>query len=146
MRPSAEYHPGAGWLRDRGRDPDMARACLAGLWLRSNFLDESHRISQDLHTAEGSFWHGVMHRREGDFGNAKYWFRRVGRHPVFEPLGRDAQQSGVTRSESWDPYLFIDSVEASVARGEGDADRLLALQDREWHRLFAHCYRAATDR
>lgn len=25
VRPSAEYHPGAGWLRDRGRDPGMAK-------------------------------------------------------------------------------------------------------------------------
>lgn len=26
IRPSAEYHPGAGWLRDHGRDPAMAKA------------------------------------------------------------------------------------------------------------------------
>jgi hypothetical protein len=38
--------------------------CAAGLWLRFDFLDESHRVSQ---TAEGTpdydFWHAVMHRR-----------------------------------------------------------------------------------
>src|SRR5262245_27341324 len=55
-------------------DPDMALACLAGLWLWFDFLDESHTVSQAIHTPEGSFWHGVMHRREGDYGNAKYWF------------------------------------------------------------------------
>ena len=26
VRPTAEYHPGAGWLRKQGRDPDMAQA------------------------------------------------------------------------------------------------------------------------
>ena len=26
VKPSAEYHPGAGWLRDHGRDPAMAKA------------------------------------------------------------------------------------------------------------------------
>ena len=26
VKPSAEYHPGAGWLRDNGRDPAMAKA------------------------------------------------------------------------------------------------------------------------
>src|SRR5205807_2070267 len=31
-------------------DGDMARACLAGLWLYHDFLDESHTISQDVAT------------------------------------------------------------------------------------------------
>src|SRR6187401_2907583 len=77
------------------RDADMARACLAGLWLRFDDLDESHRVSQELHNAEGSFWHAVMHRREGDFGNSKYWWRRVGLHPVFGMLGEEARALGV---------------------------------------------------
>jgi hypothetical protein len=64
------------------RDPKMARACLAGLWLRFDFLEESHRISQEIDSPTGSFWHAIMHRREGDFGNSKYWWRRVGKHPA----------------------------------------------------------------
>ena len=39
------------------RDPLAARACLAGLWLYHDFLDESHAISQDLDTKESSCWH-----------------------------------------------------------------------------------------
>src|SRR5262245_21856010 len=61
--------------------------CLAGLWLYFDFLDESHAISQ---TAEGvpdhDFWHAIMHRREPDAGNSKYWWRRVGNHPVLAQL------------------------------------------------------------
>src|SRR5690348_9587161 len=57
---------------------DFARGCIAGLWLRHGFLDESHTISQSLDNSSGSYWHGLMHRREGDFDNTKYWFRRVG--------------------------------------------------------------------
>jgi hypothetical protein len=53
------------------RDPDMARACLAGLWLLYDFLDESHTISQNLGTPTGSYWHGLMHRREPDYDNPK---------------------------------------------------------------------------
>src|SRR5439155_27265178 len=49
------------------RDRLMGSACLAGLWLWFDYLDESHSLSQDIHTPEGSFWHGIMHRREGDF-------------------------------------------------------------------------------
>src|SRR5262245_49234616 len=50
-------------------DADMAAACLAGLWLYHDFLDESHTISQSLETTSGSYWHGLMHRREPDFAN-----------------------------------------------------------------------------
>jgi len=53
------------------RDRDLAAACRAGLWLHHDFLDESHAISQGIETAEGSYWHALMHRREGDFGNPK---------------------------------------------------------------------------
>jgi len=67
-------------------DREMALACCAALWLRFDFLDKSHQISQALDTAEGSFWHGVMHRREPDFTNAKYWFRRCGQHEIYGPL------------------------------------------------------------
>src|SRR5438105_123592 len=56
--------------------PELAQACISGLWLRHNFLDESHHISQDLHSLEGSYWHAIMHRREPDYWNSKYWFRR----------------------------------------------------------------------
>ena len=37
------------------RDREMARACLAALWLYHDFLDELHRISQSLHGREGSY-------------------------------------------------------------------------------------------
>src|SRR5271156_5082063 len=72
------------------KDAAFASACRAGLWLYHDFLDESHTISQDLDTPEGSYWHALMHRRESDFGNSKYWFRRVGPHPIFDDLRVDA--------------------------------------------------------
>jgi hypothetical protein len=125
------------------RDMDMARACLAGLWLRYDHLDESHRISQEIHTPEGSFWHGILHRREGDYGNAKYWFRRVGDHPVFEPLGAAAKELGVFPSGQWDPYAFVDRVESTVAAGRPGDEALSQLQEREWQLLFDYCYRRA---
>ncbi len=60
----------------------------AGIWLLAGDLNRSHEVSQNLDTAEGSYWHGIMHRREGDFWNAKYWFRKVGPHPVMEQLAQ----------------------------------------------------------
>src|SRR5262245_59207585 len=137
------------------RDPEMARACLAGLWLLHDFLDESHEISQEIETPTGSFWHGIMHRRESDFGNAKYWFRRVGAHPVFEPLRREAarlasgappQAAFLATQPGWDPFAFVDLCEASAA--ESAACHMLArrVQRVEWDLLFAHCYEHAAVR
>src|SRR6185295_8112209 len=69
-------------------DSDMAACSIAGVWLLHDCLDESHAISQGIDTTSSSFWHAIMHRREGDFSNAKYWFRHAGQHPAFDPLGR----------------------------------------------------------
>lgn len=76
----------------RVRDRESAEACLAALWLWGDDLDRSHRISQGLHGQDGCYWHGIMHRREGDFSNAKYWMRRVGEHPIHDALNRAARE------------------------------------------------------
>jgi hypothetical protein len=55
---------------------------LAGLWLLEGDLDASHELSQKWETPTGSYWHAIMHRREGDFGNSKYWYRRIKKHPA----------------------------------------------------------------
>jgi hypothetical protein len=130
---------------------EFAQACLAGLWLYFDYLDESHRISQDLDTVEGSYWHGLMHRREPDFWNSKYWFRRVGRHPVFEGLAKEAAElaaeakaagAGVL-SAAWDPFAFVDLCE-KAEQGESPLALLCRkIQQREWQLLFDFCYRQA---
>ena len=40
----------------------------------------AHRIVQDHDADEAAAWiHAVVHRMEGDIGNARYWYRRCGR-------------------------------------------------------------------
>lgn len=135
-------------------DRQMALACLAGLWLRHDFLDESHRISQDIAGATGSYWHGILHRREGDFSNAKYWFRRVQQHPVFNALAVEAgrlaaaadapQQAAYLASQDpWDPFRFVDLCQRALDGPPALESFCRDLQLREWELLFDHCYREA---
>ncbi|MBY0523944.1 MAG: hypothetical protein K2R98_11130 [Gemmataceae bacterium] len=131
---------------------DFAAACLAGLWLYHDFLDESHKISQDIDTSTGSFWHGILHRREPDYSNAKYWFRRVGQHPVFPAIHKAAAELAradpqaprfLSHQTAWDPFEFVDYCE-QCAKGHGDALLARRVQQREWEILFDYCYRQAS--
>ena len=58
-------------------------AVIAGLWLYADDLDASHRVSQTMDSALGAWWHGIMHRREGDYANARYWLARARSHRKF---------------------------------------------------------------
>jgi hypothetical protein len=119
------------------RSRDDAEALIAGLWLWHDFLDESHAISQGLHTPTGSYWHAIMHRREGDFSNAKYWYARCRSHPV---LAEIASRAG----GRFEPNAFVDLV-ARVYEAPDDPQhaRAVELQRIEWEALFGHCVRAA---
>jgi hypothetical protein len=131
----------------------MASACCAGLWLYHDFLDEAHTISQAIDTPTGSYWHGILHRREGDFDNARYWFRRVGAHPAFADLGRAAARlvagtalegSALFRAPSgWDAFAFVGLCAAAVAGRSADEMLCRQIQAREWETLFDYCYHHA---
>src|SRR5262249_46033412 len=101
-------------------DADMAAACLAGLWLYHDFLDESHTLSQEIDTTSGSYWHAILHRREPDASNSKYWWRQVGNHPVFVQLAEEAARLGW---RAWDPVAFVDACEKE--RGSGSEREML---------------------
>ena len=105
-------------------------ALAAGLWLYIDELDRSHRISQGMGDQTGAFWHAIMHRREGDFGNSGYWFSRTGHHPAMDQIaGYDAKD-------------FLKQAERAYEQGNNTDPTLAELQREEWARLFEWCARA----
>jgi hypothetical protein len=119
-----------------------ANAALAGLYLYFCDYDNAHTIAQDIHTPEGSFWHGILHRQEPDPGNAGYWFRRVGKHPVFPALRDAASNAGYKARGDWDPFAFIDYCEQARRKpGSKDEELAMTVQLAEWQLLFDYCAR-----
>jgi hypothetical protein len=101
----------------------LAAPVRAGLLLWNDALAESHAVSQGIEGATGAYWHGIMHRREGDLDNAGHWFRRTGAHPVCsevqaaalsiteEAFAAGNRWAGERRADLeaagvWDPFRF----------------------------------------
>ncbi|MFD0698597.1 hypothetical protein ACFQZT_31470 [Paenibacillus sp. GCM10027628] len=136
-------------------------AIKAGLFLLNESLDKSHDIAQEITNASGSYWHALMHRMEGDYSNAKYWFNDVGPHPIFSnliqcvrnyltvkdlaELENEALHSKLEvliTSPVWNPCVFVDAVELQVSHIQNPMveNWLRHIQRYEMQLLLQHCY------
>jgi hypothetical protein len=88
-------------------------------WLYVDELERAHEICQSMGDATGAALHAMVHRREGDFGNALYWWHRAGNHPAL--VGQN-------------PVELTKAVEA------GDvSDATIERQREEWSALAVWC-------
>jgi hypothetical protein len=109
---------------------------LALLW--HDQLEAAHQLVQAREgDAEADLLHALLHRREGDYGNANYWFAAVGEHPLYAELGPSARALGVgDGSAALAPGTVVEAVRAACA-GERAAAPLFALQRLEFATLAA---------
>lgn len=114
-----------------------------GLFYALDALPEAHAIFQDAHDDTGSYWHGMLHRREGDFDNARYWFRRAGTMPFFSEIHRRAcaHSELMARQSNWDPYLFTGQCEQAKFGADELTAEMVALQRAEFDAVFDYCWR-----
>ena len=151
-----------GWIASfdaqfKDADPRSLGCLHAGLWVLADELDRAHAICQDIPTTCGSAWHAIVHRREPDFPNARYWWGRAagiawksGNNPSLAAIaGSSLDAAGVPALASWrknlarsyNPAAFVDLVESHHASGDPAVIGALSeLQRLEWAALFLECY------
>ena len=136
-------------------------AVKAGLLLWHDAADASHQLSQSIEglgkQQAGDYWHAILHRREPDYSNAKYWFRQFQTHPVMVQLlpyvtqalhdadGGSVWETRLLGKGTWDPFAFVDFCEAYADQEDsplGTAAR--RIQAAEMQLLMAATYRDAS--
>jgi hypothetical protein len=137
------------------------RAVQSGLHIWNESLELSHSISQEIMTPTGSYWHGLMHRMEGDFSNAKYWFTDARHHPIstqlvtclrsylseqhVTDLDHDTLRNKLevlVSSPEWNPSVFVDAVELQLMHVQDPRaeEWLRRIQHFEVKLLLNYCY------
>lgn len=130
----------AGRLTGLAEAPRAAALALALLW--HDDLDGAHQWCQ-AHEGhpECDYVHALLHRREGDFTNAKYWFREVGSHPVYAVVARVAtelKQPGLVIDGQWRPAAMVDACAAALGGEPVRSPALMQLQAAEFRALVDH--------
>ena len=70
---------------EQSEAPESLSPALRAMWedARGNW-SAAHAIAQDIDDQTGSWIHAYLHRKEGELGNAGYWYRRAG-----QPVAQD---------------------------------------------------------
>lgn len=77
--------------------PEGVSSALAGLWwdLKGDWA-RAHAAAQAEESPAGAWVHAYLHRKEGDLGNARYWYARAGKPVGEESL--EAEREAILRA------------------------------------------------
>jgi hypothetical protein len=116
-----------------GYNPGVVPFVRSLLLLTAGDLERAHILVQEASTADGTYIHGIVHRTEGDFDNARYWFRRTPVHPAAAEIYRRAAANSpkVASCTTWDPVWVTDWVETSKRAGADEELRAVLTIEAE---------------
>lgn len=114
---------------------------IALLW--HDRWDQAHTIAQAREGApDFDLLHAMLHRREGDFGNAGYWFRSAGKHPCYARLERRLADpalglQALLPKSGFTPEAFLERVRLGLRAGAAAEKEILIRAQAEEFRAFA---------
>ena len=77
--------------------PQNTSVYLQALWYDAKGeWDKAHTLIQDVDNRNASWIHAYLHRKEGDTGNADYWYRRAGK-----------KRPSVSLKEEWETIVTV---------------------------------------
>lgn len=94
--------------------------CLTLVWF--DYLELAHQIADEERSTEFCYFHAMIHRRERDFFNARFWFRQTDRrHVVFANITDEVRKylnqkgdqqllESLIRNDEWSPLEFLEEV------------------------------------
>ncbi|MDP6778540.1 MAG: hypothetical protein QGI83_17435, partial [Candidatus Latescibacteria bacterium] len=163
MTPEALF-PGSG-------RQELGQLVLAGLHHRNDDLAAAHALctlaGRDTGLPEASYWHGMTHRREGDFQGARRWFRGTTRLEVLSgirestvgllqrvmqmPEYGSAREAALRLMQqlnaegTWDPNHLVGLCETCLEGGTPEERRLLEeVQEIEFCVVFDRSFELAS--
>lgn len=77
--------------------PDNISDELKALWYDGkNNWDAAHKTVQNLQTSNAAWVHAYLHRKDGDGGNADYWYRQAGK-----------EYSNLSPTNEWEEIVYF---------------------------------------
>ena len=73
--------------------PESFSSYLKALWYdKKGNWKSAHDIAQDIPDKNGAWIHAYLHRKEGDYSNALYWYNKAGKQMANHSLEIEWEQ------------------------------------------------------
>ncbi len=127
------------------RPPAWTRLLRAGLFYFQDALDDALPLAAEAPGALGDYWRAMIHRRRGEFEEARAFGRRAGELSPFPLMHRLCADDcpHMARQPGWDAFLLAHLWEQFRFGAEELQPELRFLQRVEFRQMWEHTWRVA---